>query len=126
MTYRILITGTREELSSEEKHKINTLLAKILIIDHPHDDVVIVHGDCPTGVDNWVSGFEDDRTNVTIERHPADWVAHGRYAGPIRNQEMVDLGADICLAFPKGESRGTRGCAKLAQEAGIPTIITEL
>ena len=35
---------------------------------------------------------------------------------------MVDLGADVCLAFPLGESRGTRDCMRRASEAGIPVI----
>jgi hypothetical protein len=38
---------------------------------------------------------------------------------------MVDLGADLCLAYPRGASKGTRGCAKMAVDAGIPTLMTE-
>lgn len=55
----------------------------------------------------------------TPEAHPADWDCFGRSAGHRRNTEMVALGADVCLAFPLGESRGTRGCMRLAAIAGI-------
>lgn len=55
------------------------------------------------------------------------WTKYGRAAGPIRNKEMVRLGADLCLAFPdhpKGQgSRGTWGCIDLAHQAGIPILI---
>lgn len=39
---------------------------------------------------------------------------------------MVNSGADICLAFPIGTSKGTRHCMSLVEQANIPLInITE-
>ena len=35
---------------------------------------------------------------------------------------MVNAGADLCLAFPLGESRGTRDCVRRADAAGIPVL----
>jgi hypothetical protein len=32
---------------------------------------------------------------------------------------MVDLGADLCLAFPMPRSRGTWDCVRRAKKAGI-------
>jgi hypothetical protein len=57
--------------------------------------------------------------------HPADWDRHGRKAGPIRNQEMVDAGADLCVAFPLRGSVGTWDCVRRARAAGIPVTIPE-
>lgn len=44
-------------------------------------------------------------------------------AGPIRNQAMVDAGAEMCLAFHRAisASKGTKDCARRAIAAGIPT-----
>lgn len=35
---------------------------------------------------------------------------------------MVDLGADLCLAFPLPDSRGTKDCMARAKKAGIKVI----
>jgi hypothetical protein len=48
----------------------------------------------------------------------ADWERHGKAAGPIRNQAMIDAGADLVIAFPGG--RGTADLIRRARKAGIP------
>lgn len=50
---------------------------------------------------------------------PADWETHGKAAGPIRNQQMIDEGKpDLVVAFPGG--RGTADMVRRAHRAGIP------
>lgn len=87
------------------------------------DDIVLVHGDA-RGADS-VAGWIWLDWGLPVERHPADWGTHGRMAGPIRNRKMVGLGADLCIAFPIGDSRGTRGCIKEAERAEITVKIVE-
>lgn len=93
--------------------------------------LVVVHGAHWTGVDLHVKTWCDERErerrfgDLKEEPYPADWARYRKGAGPIRNGVMVDKGADLCLAYPRGESRGTRGCAQLARDAKIPTLVTE-
>jgi hypothetical protein len=63
---------------------------------------------------------------MTVETHTAKWELHGRRAGPVRNEAMVKLGADVCVALPQGQSPGTRHCAALADRAGIPVLMHEV
>lgn len=51
---------------------------------------------------------------------PADWDKHGRAAGPIRNQAMIDMKPSVLLAFPGG--RGTADCVRRARAAGVMVL----
>lgn len=85
--------------------------------------VTVVYGACHRGIDALVHNLAQIH-NFSLEAHPADWAKYGRAAGPIRNQEMVDSGIDVCLAFPAAESSpGTRGTIKMARKKGIPTYV---
>lgn len=58
---------------------------------------------------------------VTEHRCPADWKAHGRAAGPIRNKAMLDrFSPNMVVAFPGGT--GTGNMVKQARAAGVPVI----
>lgn len=115
---RILITGSREH---EDVELIEYAIESQL---NYAEEITIVHGDCPRGADAIADQYAMDN-DLQVERHPADWERYSKKAGIIRNQEMVDLGADICIAFPIGKSPGTRHCANAAKRAGIKTIIIE-
>jgi len=86
------------------------------------DPITVVHGDCKTGADAIVDRVAR-QYGYTVETHPADWEKHGKAAGPIRNGVMTLLGADLCLAFWDGFSRGTLDCITQAVKTGIPVRI---
>ena len=87
----------------------------------PDGTATLVYGDCQTGADRQARSFWLT-AGGPIETHPANWQRYGKVAGPLRNQEMVDAGADKCIAFFKrgAANRGTADCVARARAAGIP------
>ena len=59
---------------------------------------------------------------VALECYPADWDRHGKAAGPIRNQRMIDTGVDLVVAFHDDleHSKGTGHMVKIARLHGRP------
>ena len=113
---RVLVTGSRDW--TDERQIRDVLLE--LSLWRGFMQAILVSGACPTGADLMAEGLAE-AMEWTIERHPADWDTYGKRAGFLRNSEMVNLGANACLAFIKNESRGASMTARLAEEAGIPT-----
>ena len=115
---RILVTGSRDW---EDEGVIS-----VALYEHGRIglDTTLVHGNA-RGADLIAADWAQILC-WRIERHPAEWEKHGKAAGYIRNKEMVDAGADICLAFIRNKSKGATMCADLAEKAGIPTIRYEV
>ena len=116
---RLLITGSRYFndaglMSAAISDAVSTLRG------FGFDRVVLVHGGA-RGAD-MLAAHIGKSMGLEIEAHPARWDVYGKAAGPVRNKEMVELGADLVLAFPVGESRGTRGCMRLARERGCAIV----
>jgi hypothetical protein len=55
----------------------------------------------------------------------ADWETYGKAAGPIRNQQMLDMGPDMVAAFHQDieASRGTKHMVTIARAAKVPTQV---
>jgi hypothetical protein len=140
---RVLVTGSR---SWTDFQAVADALLEAWhdAIQTVSEDVqlVVVHGDCPTGADAMAKQWALDN-QLTHEPHPAEWSApcpdncltiphrktstrHGEYcpgAGHRRNQLMVDMGADLMVAFHLNNSRGTADCISRAEQAGIPVRV---
>lgn len=114
---RILVTGSR---TWTDKVTIAQAIREAWLVAGRPYGVTVVHGGA-RGAD-YIADVYAKRLGFATEPHEAAWDMFGKAAGPIRNQEMVDAGADICLAFIKNESNGATGCAKLAENAGIPVV----
>lgn len=134
---RILVTGSRRWVDAQAI--LDALTDAIAGHEGP---VTIVHGACPNGADQLADVLIPTLgARVTVERWPANWSAPCRLvcqpghrrtrrggtdycpaAGNYRNQEMVDARADLCVAFPLGDSPGTRDCMARAKAAGIRVV----
>jgi len=107
---RILVTGSRDWTDREA---VGRALDKAAPID-PVDRIVVVHGGA-RGTD-LVAHYWATKWGWITEAHPAG-------SDPkARNQRMVDLGADVCLAFATRWASGTGHCARAARRAGIRTV----
>lgn len=120
---RVLVTGSRDWTDTAA---IRDALARIRERQEAAfrggTDVTLVSGACPTGADA-IAEQAAEGMGWRVERHPADWARHGRCAGHIRNVAMVDLGADICLAYILDGSREPAMMAGLADAASIYTVV---
>lgn len=84
-------------------------------------DTIIVHG-AAHGADR-IAGQEAEKLGLLVEEHPVtkdDYAHYGNRAYFLRNQRMAMLGAELCLAFWDGHSRGTAHMVDLADKHGIP------
>ena len=137
--FRVIVTGSRHW---PDPARVLRELKKTVCEECPEGSVfIVVHGANPRGADAAAAAWCADLAarliasmrGVTLrqECHPAPWDARGPAAGPFRNQEMVDAGADLVLAFvmpctlkrcagkPEHVTHGTRDCITRAEKAGI-------
>lgn len=116
---RVLVTGSRDWT------EVSVIEAELMRAWKAHGcppDAILVSGNCPTGADHMAEQIWGTM-GLTVELHPANWTKFGKAAGPLRNREMVALGADVCLAFIKNHSRGASHCLSLAEEDNIPCVV---
>lgn len=108
---RVIISGTREGVPDEK------ILQRMMLLP---DGCTIIEGGA-RGVDRQAAGIVERAPHKKFKHEcfPADWETYGKVAGPIRNQRMLDAGADLVLAFPGPASKGTWDMVRRAEKAGI-------
>lgn len=117
-TRRVLVTGSRTWTDHFLIHNVLTSFHWMLAGDN---DITLVSGNHSAGADRMCEETVRD-LGWNVELHPADWDQYKSRAGLIRNDEMVALGADVCLAFILDDSRGATYTANAAEKAGIETL----
>ena len=117
---RILITGSRDWADVRLMREVLEWAAGRGLPDGV-GSVTLVHGGA-RGADGLAGRIASD-LGWEVEVHPAEWEKLGKGAGMARNALMVDLGADVVLAFPTKSSRGTWNAVKLARAAGLRTVV---
>jgi hypothetical protein len=94
---KILVCGGRD---FADEGMVRAVLGRLL---RPGD--VVVHG-AARGADSLAGKVAHEMGNE-VRAYPANWRAHGRAGGAIRNAEMLDLERpEVVVAFPGGA--GTR------------------
>lgn len=130
---RVLVTGSRDITDVDLVHD-----ALSEVFERYDDPLTVVHGGArgaDTMAGEWAALMR--RYGVREEVHHADWHTHDdgcpkwhwelprcKRAGVRRNQEMVDAGADIVLAFYRrtSENVGTKDCVRRAKLAKLPVM----
>jgi len=108
---RILVCGGRD--FSDYFYLRKVLQKHVAQID------TLIHGGA-RGADS-AAKFWTEANGISQVEFKADWDQHGKAAGPIRNQQMIDEGhPDMVIAFPGGT--GTADMIRRAEEAGIKVI----
>jgi len=97
---RILVTGPRQWTDLHALQAgLDDIMTRVIISEYS-GGITLVHGGAQ-GFDLMAAGEASER-GWRVEKHEAEWGALGRprdlLAGHRRNQEMVDAGADACLA----------------------------
>lgn len=87
-------------------------------------DVHIIHGNA-RGADQLAREIAAvAEHDPIVESFPAHWHTYGRAAGPIRNQRMLDAGADLVVAFSDIPiTKGTQDMVDRAKKAGVPVWV---
>ena len=119
---RIIIAGSRKFNNYEKlKNCVDKICASIT------DEIEIVSG-CCAGADLLGETYGVNH-GYKCKLFPAEWSTYGKAAGPIRNRQMAEYAAKadrgILIAFPIGESRGTRNMISVAKEYGLEVYIYE-
>jgi len=114
---RVLICGSRNwnERDVPKEHSIKEYIEAL------PPNAVIIHGAC-LGADMVADRIARERGHTVIE-FKANWVLYGDAAGPIRNQEMLDVGKpDRVVAFHEDivNSKGTKDMIVRARKAMLP------
>ena len=92
---------------------LNLVLSKF---NKKHPITTLIHGGAK-GADYLAARWAENN-GIPCKAYPADWDRHGRAAGPIRNQMMLDTEKPFAvIAFPGG--RGTDDMRKRAIAIGV-------
>ena len=115
---RIVVAGERARACDE----LATVVLQRLIARYGRK-IVILHGG-EAGVDESFSKACKS-LGIAVEARLANWPQAGPFMLWSKNRELVNDGADPCIALHRsiGTSRRTRDCARKAIKKGIPTCL---
>lgn len=108
---RVLVFGGRDFIGG-----INQLeWMDDLFLDWTPDEIVVISGGA-RGADK-LGEIWAHEIGAALEKYNAKWDEHGKSAGALRNQEMLDSGVDYAVEFPGGN--GTADMRRRLDKAGV-------
>lgn len=114
---KVIVCGGRDYWDSHRLERVmDTLDQTLSLVDGKEAFTTVITGGAP-GADLLAKRWAEARGKEVVTCH-ALWKELGKKAGPMRNQFMVDVGADLVVVFPGG--RGTADLVRRAEKAGIP------
>lgn len=140
---RVIVCGSRDFVIAQGIESTSDIIGTVMegIANNFMDSVTIVHGDSGNA-DKEAGACAAVAEELSVEPHPALWEAPCREtcnpghrrdrggisicpaAGVYRNQEMLDAGAQLVIAFSEQPvSRGARDMIRRAKEAGVPVWV---
>lgn len=113
MLQRVIVCGGRDYAN-------RALLFEVLDTAHAANPFeALIHGNAK-GADQLADEWAAERGVKTLTFAPL-WEEHGKAAGPMRNQKMLDTGKPhMVIAFPGG--KGTADMIQKATVAGVPVV----
>ena len=112
-TKRVLVCGGRDYTDWPKVQETLGAIHAVFGISH------ILHG-AATGADSLADRWAREH-KVGQTAFAADWATHGKAAGPIRNQKMLDEGKpNLVIAFPG--RRGTADMMQRSEAAGVEVL----
>ncbi len=125
---RVIITGDRNwpEEGLEAALIGGVLDALFNVVNN--DDLTIIQGGAKgadTVAKRWAEIPFAEEDHIYSETYMAPWKIYGKAAGVIRNQAMLDSGADLVIGFHSDiqNSKGTKDCLDRAKKMNIHTYL---
>jgi hypothetical protein len=109
----VVVTGGRDY------NNLVTVFKAIMALQKRGEITLLVNGGAK-GADT-VCRIVAEELRIPVWTEHADWTKHGKRAGPIRNQKMIDdFKPDILLYFPGGS--GTADMKSCCEKTGIKMV----
>ena len=111
---RVIICGSRYW---DDAARIESVIEALTNLD---PDLTVIEGGA-LGADRLARDVARN-WGLEVEEYPAIWSHYGKAAGPKRNQQMLDSGVDLVIAFHHdlASSKGTADMVRRAKKLGVP------
>lgn len=116
---RVIVAGGRDFDDYEYmSQQLDELFGNSSIFDSRQIKIISGMAD---GADTLAIRYADEH-RLTKILFPANWKYHHRFAGFLRNEDMLSIATHL-VAFWDGKSSGTKHMIEIAQTKGIPVWI---